>query len=123
MSKRTEMVASSLQRAISKIVQNEIKDPRLGMVTITTVKVSRDLKNATVYASALGNENEVKTSMKTLKKSLGFIKNRIKNYMKIRYIPDINIVLDDTARNAQRMETIIKEFHSEDDPVDPDSDS
>lgn len=121
MSKRTEMVASSLQRAISNIIQYDIKDPRLGMVTITKVKISRDLKHASVYASVFGKKDEVANSLRILKKSLGFIKNSLRKYTKLRFTPEIEIVHDETEITAQRVETIIKEFHPEDDPADPNS--
>lgn len=123
MSKRTEMVASSLQRAISSIIQNDIKDPRLGLVTITKVKISRDLKHALVYTSVFGSSDEVGASMKILNKSLGFIKSRLKKYIKLRFTPEIELVHDETEIKAQRVETIIKEMHQEDDPADPHSES
>lgn len=123
MSKRTEKVASSLQRAISSIIQYDIKDPRVGMVTITKVKVSRDLKHAVVYASLFGKSDEVSASLKILRKSLGYIKSRINKYIKLRFTPEIELVHDETEITAQRVETIIKEMHQEDDPTDPYSES
>jgi ribosome-binding factor A len=71
---RKDRIASVLIRAISDIIEHEIKDPRLGLVTITTVDVTSDLKKATVYFSSL---NDKDAGFATLNRAKGFIRNEI----------------------------------------------
>lgn len=118
MSKRTEMLADTLQRAISEIIQREIKDPRLGFVTITRVKVSPDMQHVAVYVSALGGKEDLQRSIQTLKRSVGFIKTQVARKVPMRVVPHYDFVGDDTARKAQRLEELMSQIRGGDDPGD-----
>lgn len=118
MSKRTAQVESTLQRGISEIIQREIADPRVGLVTITRVKVSGDLRFATVYVSFLEDVEKDSIAYSALKSSLGFIKRRLNDYVKMRYVPYIELVYDDTSKKAERIERLMKKVAA-DDPAKP----
>lgn len=114
MSIRTGKVASTLQRGISEILQKEIKDPRINMVIVKDVKVSGDLKFATVYVSFIDETQKDSAAFAALKKSLGFVKSRLSQYVKLRFIPHLELVYDDTGKKADRIERLIRQVSSSD---------
>jgi ribosome-binding factor A len=120
MNKRIQMLASMMQRAIGEIVQRELRDPRLGFVTITSVELSPDGRYAKVYASILGDEEQSQQGLRILKNSAGLVKAHLKPVVKTRYMPHLEFMLDPTARKAERIEQIIHDIHTSDDSDDTD---
>lgn len=104
---RKDRVASVLVREISYIVAHELSDPRLGFITISSVDVSPDLKNATVYFSCLKDKKE---SLKTLQHAKGFIRSLLAHRVKIRSIPDLAFRIDDSYEHGQKLERLFKEI-------------
>ena len=86
-SARPERVQEALRQEISKIVQNEIKDPRLGFITITSVELSRDLRYARVFFSVLGEEKHKKLALKGLTSAKGYIKGLLADRVKLKFMP------------------------------------
>lgn len=109
------MLAASLQRAISTIIQTEMRDPRLEFVNITKVKVSKDLRHATVYASSIGEESVSKKNVDALRNSFGFIKKKLSKYVSFRIMPQFKIAFDETQKSAEHIEQIIDTIHQNDD--------
>jgi len=114
MSVRLDKVASLVKEEISLIFLHKIQDPSLGLITITSVKVSPDLKNAKVYISIYNKEkrDELLQKVNDIK---GFIKSqlaqRIKNF---RFIPDLAFYIDDTLDYVEKMDGLFKEIHKND---------
>lgn len=90
------------------IIQRDLRDPGVGFVTILDVKVSEDLKIAKVMCSIYGNDEEKKKTLQALKRSRGYVKFLLGQRIKLRYMPDINFVLDDVYEKALRIEEILK---------------
>jgi ribosome-binding factor A len=108
---RKDRIASALRREISEIIEHEIKDPRLGFVTITTVDVTSDLKSATVYFSSLNNKQE---GLATLNRAKGYIKSSLANRVRMRYIPNIEFEIDNSYEYGEKIDALLEEISPDD---------
>lgn len=109
--KRSDKVAEAVHEFISSLLIKGLKDPRIGFVTITGVKLTDDLHLATVYYSVIGTDDEKKSSEKALNSAKGFIRKEMGRSLRLRYVPDIIFKYDDTLDYAQRIECIIHEIN------------
>ena len=107
---RHERVAEEIHHEISAMLAGELKDPRLaGMVAVTEVRVSPDLKQARVYVSINGNETEQAAAMKGLEAAAGFIRHELAERIQMRRSPELHFVLDRSEEYADRIERLLKE--------------
>jgi ribosome-binding factor A len=104
---RTRRVAEQLQRELAVLVRDEIKDPRLGMVSISGAEVSRDLAYATVYISVLGDDKAVADSLAVLNRAAGFLRHRLGQIMRIRIVPQLKFEFDSSLQEGARMDALI----------------
>ena len=104
MSRRTKRIEHLIQREISNIILIEVSDPRLEKMTITDVKVAPDLKNATVFYTVFGDEEDRKSIRKSLRKSTHFIQHYLVERLDIRYSPKIRFEYDETIDRAFEIE-------------------
>jgi len=109
--KRSEKVAEAVHEFISELLIKGLKDPRIGFVTVTGVKVTDDLHLATVYFSVVGSDDEKKSSEKGLNSAKGFIRKELGRNLRLRYVPDIIFKYDNSLDYGQRIETIIQEIN------------
>lgn len=114
---RPERVQEAIRQEISKIVHDEIKDPRLGFITITAVELTRDLRYARVYFSVLGEEKAKHLALKGLKSAKGYIKGLLADRIKLKFMPEIEFKIDESLERTQRIYDILdklrKETHDE----------
>ena len=110
---RPERVAKELKRYISEIIQKELKDPRIGFVTITDVEITKDLKLAKVYYSIMGSRTEKNNTMNALKSASGYIRKMIGDNLKLRYIPEIMFIVDAASERACNVYKILDEIKKE----------
>ncbi len=111
---RTEKVANLLQRKISDILQKEVEEPELGFLTITRVKVSKDLRYAKIFFSVLGEFDQKEKSISILKRLTPFFRYRIGQEVRLKYTPEINFIYDEQIQKAQRIEDLIDMMHKKD---------
>ena len=111
--KRTERVSRLLQEEVSKIIQQEIKDPKIGFVTVTKAEISPDLQQVKVFISIYGDDKSMQKSMQVLDKAKPFIRREIGRRIKLRYTPDIHFRYDETAEKASRIFKLLNELKSE----------
>lgn len=111
--KRKDRVGDLLHHEISQLLLKEIKDPRIGFVTITGVEVSDDLKEAKVYYSVVGTEEEKKAAGKGLMSSAGFIRNELRKVLDLRYIPNLTFRFDSSIEYGDKIERLLKEIKTE----------
>ncbi len=104
---RTRRVGEQIQRELAGLVHAEIKDPRLGMVSISGVTVSRDLAHAKVYVSVLGDEAAVTASLRVLNNAAGFLRRRLGRQMRIRAVPRLRFYFDQSIEEGARMDALI----------------
>ncbi len=106
MSHRALRVGEAIQQHLAVLLQREINDPRVGMVTVAAVDVSRDLAHAKVYYSVL-DENKVKETQEGLKHASGFLRTLLAKKLNIRHVPCLHFVYDDTTLKANRICSLI----------------
>jgi ribosome-binding factor A len=106
---RTRRVGEQIQRELSGLIRSEIKDPRVGMVSVTAVIVSRDLSHAKVYVSVLGNAEQTDASVKVLGNAAGFLRHKLGKILHIRIIPELRFYLDRSLEEGARMGALINE--------------
>ncbi|MFM9271536.1 30S ribosome-binding factor RbfA [Halomonas elongata] len=109
--KRTDRVADQLQKELAVLIQREIKDPRLGMVTVSGVEVSRDLGYADVHVTLLGEQDaeRIKENMAVLKRAAGFLRSQIARRIKLRHVPELRFHYDESVVRGQRLSSLIDE--------------
>jgi len=108
--KRAERVADLIKREISEMLIRGIKDPRIGLVTITRVSLSDDLKVAKVYFSVLGEEEDRQRNLRGLNSAKGFIKREMGKRIHLRYMPEIIFKFDPSLEYADHINRLIKEI-------------
>jgi ribosome-binding factor A len=104
---RTLRVGEQIRRELAVLLRDGVKDPRIGMVTITDVEVSRNLAHAKVYFTTFGNQQAVLTSKQGLESAAGFLRRELGRHMKIRTVPDLRFLYDDTQQKGRRVSTLI----------------
>lgn len=116
MSQRTQRLADQVQRDLSVLIREEIKDPRIRMVTISAVKVSPDMGYADVYVTVLGATLEEKPddSLKVLNAAAGFLRGGLGRGLKTRIIPHIRFHFDEATARGNRMAALITTAVKED---------
>lgn len=114
--KRTDRVGDQLQKELAVLIQREVKDPRLGMVTVSGVTVSRDLGYADVYVTLLGEDTpeRVKENLKVLRQAGGFLRSQIARRIKLRHVPELRFHYDESVVRGQRLSSLIEQAVSSD---------
>jgi len=97
---RMARIDHEMQRAVAKIISEELKDPRLGFVTVTRTEISSDMMNCKVYVSIIGDRHVARQSMDALKNAAGFIRGEVGAMVKLRHTPEIVFVEDRSAEAA-----------------------
>ena len=107
--KRTDRVADQLQQELAVLIQREIKDPRLGMVTVSGVDVSRDLGYADVYVTLLGDNDaeRIKENLAVLKRAAGFLRSQIAQRIKLRHVPELRFHYDASVARGHQLSSLI----------------
>ncbi|MGI9274676.1 MAG: 30S ribosome-binding factor RbfA [Endozoicomonas sp.] len=107
---RTQRVADQIQRELAQLIQLEMKDPRLGMVTVSAVDVSRDMAFADVYVSFLGvdDQERIDESMKVLSRAAGFLRSQLARAIKMRFTPQLRFRYDNSLRRGAYMSELIE---------------
>ncbi len=112
---RQKKVADKVQQLVSLVIDRKIKDPDKGFVTITHVKMSPDLRIASVYFTVLGDESETERSLAALNRAKNYIRNEIAPELKMRFVPDLRFFVDDTMAYAKKIERLLENIKKEDD--------
>jgi ribosome-binding factor A len=113
-SNRPAKLAGTLKKRISRIIQTELRDPRIGFVTITNVDVTPDLRYVRVYFSVLGDEKAKKSAVIGLERAAGYIRQLIAKDIQLRFAPDIVFKYDETFEQQQRIGELLERIKRED---------
>ncbi len=114
MSQRIEKVQKLARQVLGEAIQ-DLKDPRIGFVTVTAVRISPDLRHARVLVSVMGSVEEQEQSMKGLASAKPWLRSELGRQVRMKYLPDLVFEIDHGAEEAQRIETLLRQIH-EDDP-------
>ena len=118
MYKRSEKVAEAIHEMVSELLVKGLKDPRIGFVTITGVKLTDDLHLATVYFSVIGSDEEKKATEQGLNSARGYIRKELGKNLRMRYIPDIVFRYDVSVEYGSRIESLLREIGTKEDGDD-----
>jgi len=111
---RPRRVAEQIQRELAELIQLELKDPRVGMVTLTGVEVSADYAHAKVYFSLLGDQARVNEALKGLNSAAGFLRSQVAHRMKLRVMPMLHFVHDISIEQGARLDKLIADAVADD---------
>ncbi|MCA1009276.1 MULTISPECIES: 30S ribosome-binding factor RbfA [Halobacillus] len=111
---RANRVGEQMKKELSDIIGKKIKDPRVGFVTVTEVKVTGDLQQAKVYISVLGDEKQKHDTLVGLAKAKGFIRSEIGQRIRLRKTPEIMFEFDEAIERGNRIETILRDLNDTD---------
>jgi len=107
---RIQRIATSIKKEVAEMLLREVKDPRIGMVTITGVTISKDLKVAHIYYSALGSEKQIHDSAIGLRQATKFIQREIGRRIRMRYTPAIDFQFDHSLEYGSHIDQILKDL-------------
>ncbi len=105
---KIQKLESEVLRAISAIIRLEVKNKDLRLVTITSVKITKDLGQAKVYFTSLGGEEKVNANLKALEEAQGFIKKQLAIKVKMRRVPQLLFIPDTTIDYSNKIEKLLK---------------
>jgi len=111
---RQEKVAEAIRQEVSLIIHEELKDPRLGFVTITKVELSHDLSFAKIFFSVLGGEEEYAKTAEALESALGYIRKLVSERINLRFAPDLSFREDRSGEYSVHIQKLLEEVRTED---------
>jgi ribosome-binding factor A len=106
---RTLRVAEQIQRELAELIRLEVKDPRVGMVTLTGVEVTADYGHAKIFFSVIGDQDDIGTATEGLNHAAGYLRHELKRLIKLHTIPQLHFVYDDSMERGIRLSRLIDE--------------
>jgi len=106
-------VAGLLRAEVADIISHELKDPRIGFVTVTDAEASADLRHARIFVSILGTDEEQRTTFAALTSAAGFIRRCLGRRIELRYVPELTFHLDKTPERASQIQRLLQDLHEE----------
>jgi ribosome-binding factor A len=107
---RAERLADRIRTEVAGMVSAELKDPRIGFATVTEVDLSVDLHHARVSVSVFGSADAQQKSLEGLTSASGYIRHELGQRLRLRRVPELTFVLDRTAEEDQRLETLLRKL-------------
>ena len=108
-SRRVERVSQQLKQIIGNLIVSELRDPRMGFMTVTKVEPTQDLREAKIHVSILGEESERRRTMHGLKHATGFLQREAGKQLSLRTVPILTFVEDDSVKKSVRISRLIAE--------------
>lgn len=106
--RRPERIAEQIKEEVSLIIAGDLEDPRIGFVTVTDAKVSPDLRHAKIYVTVMGKEQAAE-SVEALNHAAGFVRHQLGVALRIKRIPELRFIFDETPQTAARIEELLSE--------------
>ncbi|PCJ50268.1 MAG: ribosome-binding factor A [Gammaproteobacteria bacterium] len=123
---RPQRVGEQIQRELAMLMQRELKDPRVGMATVSAVEVSRDLAYATVFVTFLGKDDpkEIKAAVDALQHASGFLRSQLGKIIRMRLTPHLTFKYDESLVRGRELSTLIEQARARDsDEIDHSDDN
>jgi ribosome-binding factor A len=111
--RRIDRLGDLIKEEISNLLIRQIRDPRIGMLTITDVEVSRDLRTAKVFYTVSGDDNARREAQRGLESAVGFIRSAVAHNLTIRRMPELTFVFDTSLDYGQKIDRILEELKEE----------
>lgn len=117
---RAERISIKIQQAITELLTKKISDPRIEMATVSRVKLTPDLRLASIYVTVFGDKDRIAATLAGFKNSKGFIKKHIAPQLGLKYMPELRFFHDDSFDKAARMDalidSVVKDIPKDSDP-------
>ncbi|MEC0373065.1 30S ribosome-binding factor RbfA [Paenibacillus chibensis] len=107
---RVGRVGEQIKKELSQLIQTELKDPRIGFLTVTGVDVTNDLSQAKIYLSVLGDEEQKANSLKALEKANGFLRSELGKRIRLRHTPELIFKFDESIAYGSHIEKLLGEI-------------
>jgi ribosome-binding factor A len=111
---RADRISGLIQKTLSEILHKRIRDPRLDMITITGVKMTRDLRLARIYFSTPGGKERQQAASQGFASALGFVKRTLARQLGLRYMPDIQFFYDESFDYGAGIDKLLNRIRTED---------
>ncbi len=105
---RAERLAEAIREELGRLIASEVRDPRVGLATVTAVKLSPDLRHARVYVSVIGEKKEEEASLRGLHAAARFLRRELARASFLRRVPELTFELDHTEQQADRVEELLR---------------
>ena len=109
---RAIRVAEEIRKEVSQMIGSQLKDPRIGFVTITSVEVTNDLRHAKIFLSTLGSEEARKETFTALNKAKGFVRTELSGRLKLRCTPELVFVFDESVEHGAKILKLLNEVNA-----------
>jgi len=106
---RTRRVGEQIQRELAMLIRDQVRDPRIGMISVSGVEVCRDLSRATVFVSTFGDEAEIEASVTVLNGAAGFLRGELGRSLSLRTVPALKFVADHTLQRGAELNALINQ--------------
>ncbi|WP_078595635.1 30S ribosome-binding factor RbfA [Evansella clarkii] len=110
---RANRVGEQIKKELTDIIQRELKDPRIGFITVTAVEVTGDLQQATAYITVFGDEDQRAKTLQGLSKANGFIRSEIGKRIQLRKTPELSFKFDESIERGNRIEELLRKLNQE----------
>ncbi len=115
---RIEKLQELIKQEMGKMLLTDLKDPRIGFVTVTDVELTGDLRSAKIFVSIMGDNEQIKNSLEGLQSALGFIRREIGQRIKIRFTPEISFALDTSLDYGDHIQKLLLKVEGDTKNVD-----
>ena len=109
--KRSQRLQELFLKEISLLLYKGLKDPRIGLVTVTRVHLTENLKYAKVYISTIGNDQTTQSTLEGLKSARGFIRGHLGKNLYLRYVPELEFLKDENPEHADKISKLLDQIH------------
>jgi ribosome-binding factor A len=121
LSHRVERIAEQIREEVSQIVASEVSDPRVGLITVTRVKVTPDLSLARVYWTSMADTAERKVTVKALARAAPYVRHLLSSRLTLRRSPEVHFIFDQSVAAQDRVEQILQELKREEEARQPET--
>jgi len=111
--RRPERMGHEIRIVLAELISRQLKDPRIGFVTVTRVELTPDLHHARIYVSALGSQEEQESSIEGLASAAGYLRREIVHRLDLRRAPELSFILDHGAEAAERIEMLLQQLQKD----------
>ena len=116
---RTLRIADQIQRELADLIRNELKDRRVGMITLTDVEVSQDYAHAKIFYTTLGSKEDNFLTDKGLERATGFLRSQLSHRLRLRVVPQLHFIYDESVERGIRLSQLIDKAVKQDEQGDP----
>lgn len=107
--RRPERIAEQIKEEVALIIGGDLEDPRVSFITVTDARVSPDLRHAKIFVTAMGTKQQAAEAVQALNHAAGFIRHQLGSALRVKRIPELRFVYDETSETAARIEELLSE--------------